>query len=118
MNVRDWIHVDDHCAALIEVLQRSPAGRVYNIGGNSERTNLWIVRRILEILGRPETLIELVPDRLGHDWRYAIDNTRICTELGWAPTRRLDDGLAQTVEWYLGTGHAWMQRIQDADGLA
>ncbi len=116
MNVRDWIHVDDHCAALLAVLQRAPAGRIYNIGGNSERTNLWIVRRILEVLGRPQSLIELVSDRPGHDWRYAIDNTRIRTELGWAPTRRLDDGLAETVAWYLDSGRAWMQRIEQKDG--
>lgn len=114
LNVRDWIHVDDHCAALLAVLQRAPAGRVYNIGGNSERTNLWVVRRILEILGRPESLIEYVDDRPGHDWRYAIDHTRISTELGWTPTRRFDDGLAETVEWYLDEGYAWTRAIQEA----
>ena len=112
LNVRDWIHVDDHCAAVLAVLQRAPAGRVYNIGGDSERTNLWIVRRVLEILGRPESLISFVTDRPGHDWRYAIDASRIRTELGWAPTRRLDDGLAETVEWYLDSGRDWVRTVR------
>jgi dTDP-glucose 4,6-dehydratase len=112
LNVRDWIHVDDHCAAVLAVLQRATAGRVYNIGGNSERPNLWIVRRILEILGRPESLIEYVTDRPGHDWRYAIDNTRIRTDLEWSPTRRLDDGLAETVEWYLDAGFEWTRAVR------
>jgi len=112
LNVRDWLHVDDHCAAILAVLQKAPAGRVYNIGGNCERTNLWIVRRILEILGRPESLITYVEDRLGHDWRYAIDASRIHDELGWKPTRRLDDGLAETVEWYLDTGHDWVRTVR------
>lgn len=112
LNIRDWLHVDDHCAAILAVLQRAPAGRVYNIGGDSERTNLWIVKRILEILGRPESLITFVADRLGHDWRYAIDARRIRTELGWRPTRRLDDGLAETVEWYLDAGHSWVRTVR------
>ncbi len=112
LNIRDWIHVHDHCAAILAVLQKAPAGRVYNIGGGAERTNLWIVRRILEILGRPESLIQYVADRPGHDWRYAIDSTRIRTELGWAPSRRLDDGLAETVEWYLDAGYDWVRAVK------
>ena len=98
---------------MLAVLQKAPVGRVYNIGGNCERPNLWIVRRILQILKRPESLIEYVSDRPGHDWRYAIDNTRIRTELQWAPTRRLDEGLAETVAWYLGPGAVWAQALQN-----
>lgn len=112
LNIRDWIHVEDHCAAVLAVLQRAPAGRVYNIGGNSERTNLWIVKRVLEILGKPESLITFVQDRPGHDWRYAIDTTRMKDELGWEPTRRLDDGLAETVEWYIDHGRAWVDAVR------
>jgi len=111
LNIRDWIHVEDHCAAVLAVLQRAPAGRVYNIGGNSERTNLWIVKRILEILGKPASLITFVQDRPGHDWRYAIDATRMKDELDWEPTRRLDDGLAETVEWYIDHGRAWVDAV-------
>jgi len=111
LNIRDWLHVEDHCSAILAVLQRAPAGRIYNIGGNSERTNLWIVRRILEILGKPESLITFVADRPGHDWRYAIDATRMKDELGWEPTRRLDDGLAETVEWYIDHGRDWVAAV-------
>jgi dTDP-glucose 4,6-dehydratase len=99
-NVRDWIHVDDHCAAIDLALERGRAGAVYNIGAENETENLAIVRRILELTGRPESLIRFVADRPGHDRRYAIDARRARSELGWAPTRRLDEGLASTVEWY------------------
>ena len=111
LNIRDWLHVEDHCSAILAVLQRAPAGRIYNIGGNSERTNLWIVRRILEILGKPESLITFVADRPGHDWRYAIDASRMKDELDWEPTRRLDDGLAETVEWYIDHGRDWVAAV-------
>ena len=112
LNIRDWLHVEDHCSAILAVLQRAKAGRVYNIGGNSERTNLWIVRRILEILGKPESLISFVADRPGHDWRYAIDASRMKEELGWEPSRRLDDGLAETVEWYIDHGRDWVEAVR------
>ena len=96
----------------LAVLQRGRAGSVYNIGGNCERTNLWIVKRILQILGRPESLISFVTDRPGHDWRYAIDASRMHDDLGWQPIRRLDDGLAETVEWYLGAGEEWVRTVR------
>lgn len=99
-NVRDWIHVEDHCAALDLVLRRGQPGSVYNVGGGAEHENIAIVRRILALLGRPESLIHFVADRPGHDRRYAIDSRRIASELGWAPQHRLDDGLAATVAWY------------------
>jgi dTDP-glucose 4,6-dehydratase len=99
-NVRDWIHVEDHCAALDLVLRRGREGEVYNVGGRSERENLHIVRRILELTGKPESLIKFVADRPGHDRRYAIDGTKIERELGFQPSRRLDEALADTVAWY------------------
>ncbi len=85
-------------------------GAVYNIGGEAEVPNLEIVRRILQLLGKPESLIEFVRDRPGHDWRYAMDISRVRTELGWSPHYRLEDGLARTVEWYL-THRTWWERV-------
>ncbi len=99
-NVRDWIHVEDHCAAVERVLDSGREGQVYNIGGNSERTNLDMVRAILKGLDKPESLIHYVKDRPGHYQRYAIDGTKIKDELGWSPMRRLDEGLAATIAWY------------------
>lgn len=100
LNVRDWIHVEDHCRAVLMVAERGRAGRVYNIGADSERTNLEVVRRILALVERPESLIRFVTDRPGHDRRYAIDSSRIRDEIGWAPTRTFEAGLAETTAWY------------------
>jgi dTDP-glucose 4,6-dehydratase len=110
LNVRDWIHVDDHCRAISEVLHRGAAGRVYNIGGESERTNLEVVKAILRHMGKPESLIGFVTDRPGHDFRYAIDATRIRSELGWRPTVTFEDGLKQTIEWYLSHQN-WLDHV-------
>jgi len=99
--VRDWIHVSDHCRGLLAAAERGRAGRVYNFGGDAERTNLSVVRQILRMLGKPETLVEHVTDRPGHDRRYAIDHARATRELDWRPERDFDDGLADTVQWYL-----------------
>lgn len=107
LNVRDWIHVDDHCAGVLAALDKGQAGRIYNFGADAERTNLWIVRTILEILGRPESLISFVEDRAGHDWRYAVDARRAHEELSWAPQRALVDALAETVEWYVEHQQWW-----------
>lgn len=101
LNVRDWIHVQDHCSALFEVLINGLSGRVYNIGGNSERSNLDVVTMVLRILRKPTSLIRFVEDRKGHDWRYAIDNRRIQQELEWSPSHSFEDGLLDTVQWYL-----------------
>ena len=101
MNVRDWIHVEDHCSALFEVLIRGQSGRIYNVGGRSERSNLDVVRTVLEIVGKSESLITFVEDRKGHDWRYAIDNTRIQSELNWEPKHSFEEGLMETVQWYI-----------------
>jgi dTDP-glucose 4,6-dehydratase len=99
-NVRDWIHVEDHCRAIDTVLHRGQDGEVYNIGGNSERRNLDVVKMILSLVGKPESLIKYVTDRPGHDLRYAIDSTKMKQQLGWEPRWTFTDGLAATVRWY------------------
>ncbi|UCC78773.1 MAG: dTDP-glucose 4,6-dehydratase [Candidatus Zixiibacteriota bacterium] len=101
LNVRDWIHVEDHCDAILAVLEKGEIGEVYNIGGGNERTNLELTRIILEILGKPESLIKFVKDRPGHDRRYALNCDKIKAELGWSAQMDFADGLRKTVEWYL-----------------
>ncbi len=101
LNVRDWLFVRDHCSALWAAFSRGRAGEVYNIGGDSERTNLEVVRCILRHLGKPESLITFVKDRPGHDRRYAMDAAKIRSELGWRPAVSFDDSMAATVRWYL-----------------
>lgn len=110
MQVRDWLHVHDHCTALLTVLTDGESGEVYNIGGNNERANLEIVRLILETLGRDESLITHVKDRPGHDRRYAIDNTKITTALGWRPSYTFARGIAETIQWYR-THPEWMKAV-------
>ncbi|MDX2011464.1 MAG: dTDP-glucose 4,6-dehydratase [Myxococcaceae bacterium] len=110
LNVRDWLHVDDHCSALVTVLEKGKKGNVYNIGGNSERTNIVIVKTILQAVGKPETLIKYVTDRPGHDRRYAIDASKIRAELGWQPAHVFEQALAQTVNWYL-EHKPWWERV-------
>jgi dTDP-glucose 4,6-dehydratase len=108
LNVRDWLHVTDHCSALLRVLDEGRPGRIYNIGGNNEQSNLQLTRTILDLLGHDEEMIEPVADRPGHDRRYAIDATRISTELGWKPTRSAwPQALAETIEWYRGHESWW-----------
>lgn len=99
-NVRDWIHVDDHNSAVDSVIQKGKIGETYLIGGNAERANLDVVKMILNIIGKPESLIEFVKDRPGHDLRYAIDSTKIETELGWQRQYDFEQGLTQTIKWY------------------
>lgn len=111
LNVRDWIHVADHCRGIVAALERGRAGRVYNFGGAAERTNLNVVQAILQALGRDPELIRFVSDRPGHDRRYAIDFARARDELGWTPGVRFEDGLGGTVEWYL-KHREWWQRVQ------
>ena len=113
-NVRDWIHVDDHCAAVELVLDRGRVGEVYNVGGRSERPNLEIVRTILAALGKPESLIRFVTDRPGHDRRYAIDDAKIERELGFRSTRSLDEGLAATIAWYRDNP-SWWQAVKSGE---
>ena len=106
-NVRDWLHVYDHCAAIDLILHKGKVGEVYNVGGHNERTNLEVVKTILKALNKPESLITYVKDRPGHDLRYAIDPQKLETELGWKPTYNFDTGIQQTIEWYLNNKQWW-----------
>jgi dTDP-glucose 4,6-dehydratase len=109
-NVRDWIYVIDHNKAIQLVLDKGVPGQVYNIGAENEMQNIQIIKLILEILGKSEDLIEYVEDRLGHDRRYAIDATKIKTELGWKPEFSFEEAIVKTVNWYLGNRN-WWERI-------
>ena len=114
LQIRDWLHVRDHCSAIAAVLDRGRVGEVYNIGGNNEKANIEIVRLILETLGKPESLIAYVQDRPGHDRRYAIDNTKITTELSWKPSYTFEDGMRETIGWYLSHSE-WVERVTSGD---
>ena len=107
LHVRDWLYVEDHCEAIDVVLHKGIVGEVYNIGGNNEWTNIDIVKTILNILGKPESLIKFVKDRPGHDRRYAIDATKIRTQLGWTPKHTFETGIKETVQWYLENREWW-----------
>ncbi|HET8898685.1 MAG TPA: dTDP-glucose 4,6-dehydratase [Rhodanobacteraceae bacterium] len=120
-NVRDWLYVGDHCAAIARVLESGRVGETYNVGGNAERENIQVVHALCALLdarqplpdGRPrESLITYVKDRPGHDRRYAIDASKLRRELGWQPSESFDSGIARTVDWYLGN-QAWVQRVLD-----
>lgn len=113
-NVRDWLYVEDHCSAIDLVLQNGRAGEIYNIGGHNERTNLEVVRTILQVLGKPESLITFVSDRPGHDRRYAIDPAKIHQELGWEPETKFDEGIRHTIRWYLDNKE-WLQNVLNKD---
>jgi len=110
MNVRDWLYVYDHCAAIDTVLHRGKVGEVYNIGGNNEKPNIEITKLLLKELGRSETLINYVEDRLGHDRRYAIDSSKIQKELGWTPSVTFEEGIKLTIKWYLDN-QDWINNI-------
>lgn len=111
LNVRDWLHVEDHCQAIDLVLHKGKNGEVYNVGGNNERTNVEIVKTILKALDKPESLIKYVTDRPGHDRRYAIDATKLHEELGWSPKYNFDTGIEQTIKWYLENQDWWKNII-------
>lgn len=117
LQIRDWLHVLDHCSAIDLVLHKGKSGEVYNVGGNNERTNLHIVKTILQKMGKTEKLIKYVEDRLGHDRRYAIDATKIRTELGWLPKFTFETGIRDTVNWYLNN-QDWWKRVRSGDYLA
>lgn len=110
MQVRDWIFVEDHCSAICRVVEDGVLGEVYNIGGDAEKPNIEIVKTILKALHKPESLIQYVKDRPGHDRRYAMDNRKITRELGWKPVYTFEDGMLGTMDWYL-THQEWMERI-------
>ena len=112
LNVRDWLYVYDHCAAIDTVLHKGRVGEVYNIGGHNEKTNMEITRLILEAMGKDDSSIEYVKDRLGHDRRYAISNDKIQSELGWEPSLTFEEGIKITIDWYL-KNQAWMKSIED-----
>ena len=106
-NVRDWLHVYDHCVAIDLIIRKGREGEIYNVGGHNERTNLEVVKTILKALDKPESLIQFVTDRPGHDRRYAIDPKKLETELGWKPAYHFETGIAQTIQWYLDNTDWW-----------
>jgi dTDP-glucose 4,6-dehydratase len=117
MNVRDWIHVDDHSRAVEAVLLRGKPGEIYNVGGGNERTNIEITKLLLAAMGKPESLLKFVPDRPGHDRRYAIDDTKIRSGLGVAPRVPFEEGIRETVRWYL-ENEPWWRAVQSGEYLS
>lgn len=113
-NVRDWIYVDDHCRAIWMIYEKAARGAIYNIGARGTKNNLDVVTTILDALGKPQTLITYVTDRLGHDRRYAIDPTRLENEIGWKPRVSWEDGLKKTIDWYRSNGK-WIDHIRSGD---
>ncbi|MEE0639872.1 MAG: GDP-mannose 4,6-dehydratase, partial [Acutalibacteraceae bacterium] len=107
LNVRDWLYVEDHCRAIDLIIHNGRVGEIYNVGGHNEKRNIDVVKTILRIMGKPETLITHVKDRAGHDLRYAIDPTKIHNELGWSPETTFDDGIKKTVDWYMNNKQWW-----------
>ena len=116
LQVRDWLHVDDHCRAIDALIARGQPGSIYNVGGGSPISNMELVRSVLRICGKPESLIQHVPDRPGHDRRYAVSSERLRDETGWAPSVDFDDGLRSTVEWYR-RNPGWVQRVRSGEYL-
>ena len=116
MNVRDWLHVYDHCSGIDLVMRNGAIGEVYNIGGHNEKHNIEVVKEILKALGKPETLITYVSDRKGHDLRYAIDPTKIETKLGWKPKYTFETGIKETIEWFMNN-QEWMDDVTSGDYL-
>lgn len=114
-NIRDWLHVYDHCSAIDLVLHKGISGEVYNIGGNNEKKNIEIVNTILDHLNKPSSLIQFVADRLGHDKRYAIDATKI-RKLGWTPKYNFETGIAQTISWYVDN-MVWLNNVISGEYL-
>ena len=113
-NIRDWLHVYDHCTAIDLVLHKGKLGEVYNIGGHNEKENIEIVKLILKELDKPESLIKFVKDRLGHDRRYAIDSTKITEELGWKPKYTFETGIIETIKWYLDN-QDWIEKVKSGE---
>jgi dTDP-glucose 4,6-dehydratase len=118
LNVRDWIHVYDHCAAVWAVLNDGELGSCYNIGGESEMSNLQIVQHILQLMGKHESLINYVEDRLGHDRRYAMDNARIRRDIGWSPIIDFADGIQTTIDWYRENPQWWRPLLAESERVA
>ena len=114
LNVRDWIHVEDYCRALDLIIQQGKSGEIYNIGGNCEKTNLGLVKRILNIMSKPDSLITFVADRPGHDLRYALETLKIERKLGWRPGISFEDGIKKTIQWYINN-ESWWRRIKSGE---
>jgi dTDP-glucose 4,6-dehydratase len=114
MQIRDWLHVSDHCSAVAAVMEKGKAGEVYNVGGNNEKANIDIVKLIIRSLEKSHDLIKYVKDRPGHDRRYAIDNTKIRTELGWEPRYTFEAGMEETIRWYVDNGE-WLSAISSGE---
>ena len=114
LNIRDWLYVEDHCEAIDLVLHKGKAGERYNIGGHNEKRNIEIVKLILKALDKPESLIEFVTDRLGHDKRYAIDSSKIVKELGWSPKYTFETGIVETINWYLDN-QDWIEDVKSGE---
>ena len=118
LNVRDWLYVKDHCYGILAVIEKGRVGEVYNLGGHNEKSNIEIVKIILEKLGKPESLITNVADRHGHDQRYAIDPSKAMAELGWSPTTMFKDGIMLTIAWYMSeAGKKWTEECTSGDYL-
>ena len=114
LNVRDWLHVYDHCSAIDLIMRNGRNGEVYNVGGHNERHNIDVVKTILKAVGKPESLITYVTDRKGHDLRYAIDPTKITEELGWKPKYNFETGIKETIQWYIDN-EKWLEDITSGD---
>jgi dTDP-glucose 4,6-dehydratase len=115
-NVRDWLYVEDHCNAIDLIIHHGKIGEVYNIGGHNEKTNLEVVKAILNYLKKPETLITYVTDRAGHDLRYAIDSSKISRELNWSPKTNFNNGLKLTIDWYQ-SNKEWISSVKSGEYL-
>ena len=115
--MRDWLYVEDHCAAIDLIIRKGKDGSLYNVGGHNEKRNIDVVKIILRALGKPESLIRHVEDRKGHDLRYAIDPAKLTEELGWSPATRFEDGIRQTIEWYLAH-RSWWEHVTSGEYAA
>jgi dTDP-glucose 4,6-dehydratase len=111
LNVREWIYVEDHCRAVLQVLEKGRSGMIYNVGARNERRNIDVAKSILDLLGKPHSLLQFVKDRPGHDRRYAIDPALIENELGWRPRETWETGLQKTIEWYQ-SNDVWVARAR------
>jgi dTDP-glucose 4,6-dehydratase len=117
LQVRDWLYVDDHCRGILAALRKGRDGEIYNIGGNRSLPNLEVVHKVLALTGKPESLIQYVTDRLGHDRRYALTSDKLTMETGWQPEMDFETGLAETIEWYRANA-AWVARVRSGAYLA